>query len=96
MKFLLHTRILYFILFLGVSISATAQTVVRGEIIDGVNREPLIGANAIIKGTTEGTITDYDGSCCCTTSASPPFYMIFSYVGYQDSEVLIEAVVEPI
>ena len=96
MKFLLHTRILYFILFLGVSISATAQTVVRGEIIDGVNRDPLIGANAIIKGTTEGTVTDYDGTFSFTTSASPPFTMIFSYIGYADAEVLIESVVEPI
>lgn len=96
MKFLPHTRILYFILFLGVSISAAAQTVVRGEILDGVSREPLIGANAIIKGTTEGTITDYDGTFSFNTSASPPFTMVFSYVGYQDAEVFIESVVEPI
>lgn len=96
MKFSSNLQILLFLLFTGANTLAFSQTVVRGEIIDSSTREPLIGANAIIKGTSEGTVTDYDGSFSFTTSASPPFTMIFSYIGYEDAEVLIESVVEPI
>jgi len=96
MKFLPNQHIFNIVLLLALSYSAFAQTVVRGEIIDGVSKEPLIGANAIIKGTTEGTVTDYDGSFSFNTSATPPFTMVFSYIGYQDAEILIESAVEPI
>lgn len=96
MKFLPNQRIFNIILFLVMGLSAYSQTVVRGEIIDGTSREPLIGANAIIKGTSEGTVTEFDGTFSFTTSASPPFTMVFSYVGYEEAEVLVESVVEPI
>lgn len=96
MKFLPNPRTINFIFFLGLSVLAFGQTNVRGELIDGVTREPLIGANAIIKGTTEGAVTDFDGNFSFTTATSPPFTMVFSYIGYADAEVLIESVVEPI
>ncbi|MEL7222135.1 MAG: TonB-dependent receptor, partial [Bacteroidota bacterium] len=72
-----------------------AQNVVRGEITDDTG-EPLISATAVIKGTTEGTITDFDGTFTFTTSATPPFTMVFSYIGYADAEVLVESLIEPI
>ncbi|PSR12455.1 MAG: TonB-dependent receptor [Bacteroidetes bacterium] len=96
MKFLSNQCIASLILFMGWGVLCLGQTVVRGEITDGVTGEPLISATAIIKGTTEGAVTEYDGTFSFNTSASPPFTMIFSYVGYLDAEVLIESVVEPI
>ena len=36
------------------------QMVVKGLVKDDTG-EPVIGANVVIKGTTNGTITDYDG-----------------------------------
>lgn len=34
---------------------------IRGQVIDGENGEPLFSANALIKGTQNGTTTDFDG-----------------------------------
>lgn len=96
MKFQLRPHLLTFILcflFLG---AMKGQTVVRGEITDGKSGDPLISATAVIKGTTEGTITDFDGKFEFTSSASPPFTLVLSYIGYQDAEIFVESVVEPI
>ena len=43
--------------------SAVSQQVAqfRGSVVD-VNGEPLIGVNVLEKGTTNGTITDFDGN----------------------------------
>ncbi|MGN0195707.1 MAG: SusC/RagA family TonB-linked outer membrane protein [Candidatus Cryptobacteroides sp.] len=50
------------ILMLGAScISALAQTVVRGTVKDDEG-EPVIGAGIVIRGTTQGTTADLDGS----------------------------------
>ena len=34
---------------------------VTGMVVDGAG-EPVIGANVVVKGTTNGTITDFDGN----------------------------------
>ena len=34
---------------------------VTGVVVDGTG-EPVIGANVVVKGTTNGTITDFDGN----------------------------------
>jgi TonB-dependent receptor len=42
--------------------AANAQTgIIRGQVIEGSTGEALIGATAIIKGTTNGSTTDFDG-----------------------------------
>lgn len=47
--------------------------------------EPLIGVNILIKGTAEGTITDFDGNY--TLEAAPDAILVFSYTGYSSIEV---------
>ena len=38
------------------------QTItISGTIVDAVTGEPVIGANVLVKGTTNGTSTDFDG-----------------------------------
>lgn len=39
----------------------TQQKAIKGVILDAAG-EPIIGANVVVKGTTNGTITDIDGS----------------------------------
>lgn len=59
-----------------------------GTIIDAKTAEPLIGANVLIKGTSSGTITDYDG----TFSLEVPddaTTLIITYTGYTDQEIEI-------
>ena len=51
-------------------------------VIDNKTGEPLIGASVIVQGTTNGTITDIDGSY--TLDANQGDVLVASYVGYQD------------
>ena len=74
------------ILFLVVaSLSAIAQQRISGTVTDVGNGDALIGANVIIKGTTIGTVTDFDGKY--EIEASPGDILVLSYVGYTDQEI---------
>ena len=50
-----------------------AQNLVRGKIIDGKTGEVMVGATVVIKGTTEGSVTDYDGLFEFTTKQNYPY-----------------------
>jgi TonB-linked SusC/RagA family outer membrane protein len=77
-----------FALLLAFSLSVSAQTQVRGTVIDEYG-EPAIGATIQIKGTTQGTVTDIDGNF--TISAPVGGTLVVSYVGYQTQEVPVSA-----
>lgn len=50
-----------------------------GNVVDGSN-EPLIGANVLVTGTTNGTVTDIDGNF--VLDVSPQSQIEVSYMGY--------------
>jgi TonB-linked SusC/RagA family outer membrane protein len=52
---------------------------VTGTVKD-VKGEPLIGVNVVERGTTNGTITDFDGNYSLDVGANA--ILVFSYVGY--------------
>ncbi|HPW86417.1 MAG TPA: carboxypeptidase-like regulatory domain-containing protein, partial [Chitinophagales bacterium] len=70
------------------SFAAMAQTVIKGKVTDG--KEPVIGANVTVKGTTEGTVTDIDGKFELSTNQPTPVTLIFSMVGMTNQEVEVE------
>ena len=51
------------------SVVAFAQMTVQGTVIDGELGEPVIGASILEIGTTNGTITDFDGCSTATRTA---------------------------
>jgi len=57
------------------------QSTISG-VITSVDGDGLIGANVVVEGTTDGTITDIDGSYTLTTNQSPPFNVVVSYTGF--------------
>ncbi|PTM07792.1 MAG: TonB-dependent receptor [Bacteroidetes bacterium] len=61
------------------SSTAFAQSTVTGTIID--TEAPLLGANIVVKGTTKGAISDFDGKFTLTTDAASG-EVVISYVGY--------------
>lgn len=67
-----------------------AQTVIKGRILDAGNGDPLIGANIIVKGTSSGNITDFDGYFEVKTDATFPMTLVASYLGYVEKEVVIQ------
>ena len=58
---------------------------VTGVVIDGTG-EPVIGANVVVKGTTSGTITDFDGNYTIE-GVSANDVLVISYIGYLSQEV---------
>lgn len=59
-KYLAGLSHILFALLMLASIESFAQRTITGTVIDE-NDEPLIGVNVIVMGTTNGTITDFDG-----------------------------------
>lgn len=70
---------------------AVSQTVVKGKVIDGGTGEVLVGATVLIKGTTIGAQTDYDGLFSFTTNQTPPFTILISFIGFETIEQAIDA-----
>ncbi len=61
---------------------------VRGKVTD-TSGEPLPGVSIVIKGTTTGTITDFDGNYTII-DLPPNAVLIFSFVGMKTQEVVVE------
>lgn len=78
-------KLVLFLSLLFISIGmATAQSQVRGVVVDEAG-EPVIGATILIKGTTQGTVTDYDGNFALTVPEDA--MLVVSYVGMNTQEV---------
>jgi iron complex outermembrane receptor protein len=69
-----------------------AQHEVSGKLTSELG-EPLVGANVSEKGTIKGTISDYNGMYHITVS-SEDATLVFSYVGYETTEVAVEGKTE--
>ena len=69
-------------LLLMMSFGLDAQVKIKGEVFEEATGEPIIGANVIIEGTTEGVVTEWDGSFELNTSQKFPFTITVSYLGY--------------
>lgn len=71
--------------------------VLKGSIKDEQNNEPVIGANVVIKGTTQGTTTDFDGNFELETKgAAFPITLQVTFIGYQAQDVVVASATSPI
>ncbi|MDA3891711.1 MAG: TonB-dependent receptor [Salinivirgaceae bacterium] len=73
-------------LFLFNALTFAQQTTVKGTVTasDGF---PLPGASVIIKGTTTGTVTDFDGNYSLEIQGVSDPILIFSFIGYLSEEL---------
>lgn len=78
-------QLLLFTLFFFSAYTAYAQVNVTGKVVD-ITGEELIGVNVIIKGTSQGTVTDINGvfSLQVPNLSST---LVFTYVGFEELEV---------
>lgn len=84
MKNKIHSLLILLLLPLGF-LSAQTGTV-AGNIIDGEFVEPMAFANVLVKGTTIGTTSDFDGKY--QIDLEPGNYtIVFSFVGYTTKEI---------
>lgn len=68
-------------------ILGSIQSSVSGVVTDS-NGVPLAGVTVMVKGTTNGASTDFDGKYTVTTSSANPV-LVFSYVGFATKEVAV-------
>lgn len=87
---IIHLKIRYCMLLACLAIvtglSAQNMITVKGKVIDATLKEGVIGANVVVKGTTNGTITDYDGNYTLGDVPSNGI-LVFSYIGMEAKEV---------
>lgn len=68
-----------------ISAQSQVQAVVAGTVVD-TNGEPVIGATILEKGTTNGTVTDYNGDFSLKVGSSNAVLQV-SYIGFQSKSV---------
>ncbi|RME37894.1 MAG: TonB-dependent receptor, partial [Deltaproteobacteria bacterium] len=81
--------------FVCATVQLAAQVNVRGEVVDAINNEPLIGAAVMIAGTGEGAVTDFDGAFELRVE-SLPVTLEVSYVGYETVRIEVTSADEPV
>ena len=77
----------FYTILLLVPLSFFAQTTIKGKVIDD-DKYPLPGASIILKGSTSGEITDFDGNFTIKIPNNPST-LVVSYLGYKTKEVVI-------
>ena len=80
-------RILVLLIFSGLCLMGFSQRTITGKVTSAADGTPLPGVNVVIKGTSDGTVTDLEG--IYTISATDEQALIFSYIGYLEEEVQI-------
>ncbi len=84
------------VLLLFISLTIFAQITIKGKVQDEVTKEDLIGASVVIKNTTIGTVTDYDGAFSLKSEGNLPVTLTISYLGYNSIDVEVTSVDEPL
>ena len=76
----------YFLMLVGFLLFTTgySQSKISGTVTDD-SGETLIGVNILVKGTTTGTITDFDGKF--SLDATKGDILVFSYTGFSTQEI---------
>ena len=87
MSRVLHFKMYLFVLFFF-PLSIFAQSTITGAVTDGATNLPLAGANIIIKGTSTGTTSDFDGRYSLNVSSFPVTLEISS-LGFETLEVVV-------
>ncbi|WP_372757673.1 TonB-dependent receptor domain-containing protein [Mariniflexile sp.] len=87
MKTLLHlkTCLVLCLLFPFVMV---AQGTITGTVTESTTQQPLLGANIVVKGTSNGAISDFDGKFSIKV-ASFPVTLVVSSIGFSKKEVIV-------
>lgn len=89
---------LLFLVLINLIFPAKAQNpqFIRGMVKDARTGEPLIGATVLLKGTSSGAATDYDGNFSIKTTLPPPYVLVITYVGYKQQELTVNDISKPL
>ncbi len=78
------------------SVQLIAQNI-TGTIKDQTSGESLIGASVVIKGTSIGAVTDFDGKFSFNPKdQKAPYTLVISYIGYDTQEKVLQSTSSPL
>lgn len=81
----MNQKIKIALLFLVLPLLAIAQTI-NGTVTDAATNAPVLGASVVVKGTSNGTSTDFDGKYTLNNIPTDAIIVI-SYLGYASQEI---------
>lgn len=85
-----HFLVLFVALIFAVNLNAqTNGRTIQGVVIDETD-VPLIGVSVLVKGTSTGTVTDFDGKYTLDVPAENAI-LVFSYLGMKPQEIPVGA-----
>lgn len=76
-------------LLIAVSLPSFGQTLELKGVVTNSSKEPISGAAILVKGTTNGTLTDDDGNFSLMISDTGNTSLIVSFVGYHTREIQV-------
>ncbi len=80
-------KVCFLTLLFFVSFSAMAQSFHISGVVTDDSNEPLPGVSIVVKGSTNGTSTDFDGKYSLEVYQSD--ILVFSFVGFNDQEIVM-------
>ena len=84
----INYKLFYLMVFLLSNISLFAQDMEVSGTVTDENGVPLLGANVIVKGTSRGVQTDFDGNYAILASKGD--VLVFSFLGMESVEHLVQ------
>ncbi len=83
-------KCVFLVCFLAFPTLSIAQGTITGNVTSAADGLPLPAVNVVVKGTTVGTTTDFDGNYEITVNDFP-VTLAFSSLGYAEKEVEVSA-----
>lgn len=79
--------LIFTLLFALPALSFGQEKTITGTVLSATDNIPLTGATVIVKGTSTGAITDFDGNYSITANTGD--VLVFSFVGFQPKEATV-------
>ena len=83
-------QMLLVFLCIGIGLAMAQTSTITGVVVSSEDNEPVIGASVLVKGTTQGAITDLDGAFSIPNVAAKAKTLVVSYIGMRTVEVAIK------
>ena len=82
--------LLFGYLFIGIGLITAQTQKVTGTVISDDDKQPVVGASIVVKGTNLGTITDIDGHFTLLNVPNSAKILQISYIGMKTESVPVQ------
>lgn len=79
---------LFVLMNIGGSVAQVGKVSITGVVVDELG-EPMVGVNVVVKGTTNGTVTDLDGKYSVSVSTNEKLFSFIHLLGINLRRILV-------